>query len=87
MAQTEPEYIDAARLICVIGTILTCSPFDIGTLCGHTLNITSYPNSLHDETSWCVQLTDTENNNFYLPLASCQTYYVICQLSTQTHER
>ncbi|KAL8734119.1 MAG: hypothetical protein Q9166_001604 [cf. Caloplaca sp. 2 TL-2023] len=56
-------------------TILTCSPLDLDTVCGETLNIRSYPQALKDESYWCVQLIDTKKNMFYLPLASCQTFY------------
>lgn len=61
--------------LCLV-TILTSSPLDFDALCRNTLEIRSYSVALQDKECWCVQLVDTEKSMFYLPLGSCQTFYV-----------
>ena len=56
-------------------TIITCGALDASILRSDTIKLMSYTAAQLDEATWSVHFTDARENDFYLPLRYCKSWF------------
>ncbi len=64
-------------------TVITYAALDASILRGDTIKLISYTTAQQDEATWSVHFTDASENDFYLPLRICKTWFDLVRQITE----